>query len=86
MKNFIFIGLWPGSARSSCCSSSSRIEASLSTPIVIVIGLGALVIGVIPVIVFYRKGKAYYGRRPLELPEDLMTSQIAINSNDPRVG
>ena len=39
-----------------------------------------------PIIVFWRKGKSYYGRRPLELPEDLVTSQITINSNDPRVG
>jgi len=86
VKNFIFIALWPGlGAVFMLFIFFAGIEASLSTPIVIAIGIGALVIGVIPVIVFYRKGKAYYGRRPLELPEDLMTSQIAINTNDPRV-
>ena len=86
VKNFIFIALWPGlGAVFMLFIFGAGIWASLSTPIVIAIGIGALVIGVIPVIVFYRKGKAYYGRRPLELPEDLMTSQIAINTNDPRV-
>jgi len=86
VKNFIFIALWPGlGAVFMLFIFGAGIWASASTPIVIVIGIGALVIGFIPVIVFYRKGKAYYGRRPLELPEDLMTSQIAINTNDPRV-
>ena len=47
--------------------------------------MGALAIGFIPIIVFWRKARGYYGRRPLELPEDLVTSQIEINSNDPRV-
>jgi amino acid transporter len=84
VKNFIFIALWPGlGAIFMVWIFIAAIPAS--TPIVIAIGIGALVIGVIPIIVFWRKGKAYYGRRPLELPEDLMTSQIAINSNDPRV-
>src|SRR3954469_14156911 len=83
-KNFIFIALWPGlGAIFMVWIFIAAIPAS--TPIVIAIGIGALVIGVIPIIVFWRKGKAYYGRRPLELPEDLMTSQISIVSNDPRV-
>jgi len=84
VKNFIFIALWPGlGAIFMVWIFIAAIPAS--TPIVIAIGLGALVIGVFPIIVFWRKGKGYYGRRPLELPEDLMTSQIAINTNDPRV-
>ena len=84
VKNFIFIALWPGlGAIFMVWIFIAAIPAS--TPIVIAIGIGALVIGVIPIIVFWRKGKAYYGRRPLELPEDLVTSQVAIVSNDPRV-
>lgn len=84
VKNFIFIALWPGLG--GLFMVWIFIQASIaSTPIVIAIGLGALVIGFIPVIIFWRKGKAYYGRRPLELPEELVTSQIAIVSNDPRV-
>ena len=84
MKNFIFIALWPGlGAIFMVWIFIAAIPSS--TPVVIAIGIGALVIGVIPVIVFWRKGKAYYGRRPLELPEELVTSQISIVSNDPRV-
>jgi len=84
VKNFIFIALWPGLG--AIFMVVIFIAAIPSSPlIVILIGLGALVIGVVPVIVFWRKGKAYYGRRPLELPEELVTSQISIVSNDPRV-
>jgi hypothetical protein len=39
--------------------------------VVILIGLGALVIGVIPLVVFYRQAKEYYTRKPLELPDEL---------------
>ena len=84
VKNFIFIALWPGlGAIFMVWIFIAAIPAS--TPIVIAIGIGALVLGVIPIIVFWRKGKAYYGRRPLELPEELVTSQIKIVSSDPRV-
>jgi len=84
VKNFIFIALWPGlGAIFMVWIFIAAIPAS--TPIVIAIGLGALVIGIIPIIVFWRKGKAYYGRRPLELPDELVTSQIKIVSSDPRV-
>jgi len=84
VKNFIFIALWPGlGAIFMVWIFIAGITNS--TAIVIAIGIGALVIGVIPIIVFWRKGKAYYGRRPLELPEELVTSQIKIVSSDPRV-
>jgi hypothetical protein len=83
-KNFIFIGLWP--ALGALFMVFIFVEAIFtSDPIVIEIGFGALVIGVIPLAIFYRKARGYYGRRPLELPDDLITSQIDINSNDPRV-
>ncbi|MEP6842663.1 MAG: APC family permease [Pseudolysinimonas sp.] len=84
VKNFIFIALWPGIG-AIFMVSIFILAIPASTPIVIAIGIGALVIGIVPVIVFYRKGQKYYGRRPLELPEDLVTSQIAITSNDPHV-
>jgi amino acid transporter len=84
VKNFIFIALWPGLGAIFMVFIFIAAIPN-STGIVIAIGIGALVIGVIPIIVFWRKGKAYYGRRPLELPEELVTSQININSNDPRV-
>jgi amino acid transporter len=84
VKNFIFIALWPGLG--AVFMVFIFIEAiQYSDPIVIWIGFGALAIGIIPLIMFYRKGRAYYGRRPLELPDDLITSQINVNSNDPKV-
>jgi amino acid transporter len=84
VKNFIFIALWPGIG--ALFMGWIFVEAiPSSTPIVIYIGIGALVVGIIPILIFWRKGKAYYGRRPLELPDELVTSQVAINSNDPHV-
>jgi amino acid transporter len=84
VRNFIFIALWPGLG---AIFMVFVFVAGIpnSTPTVILIGVGALVIGFIPILIFWRKGKAYYGRRPLELPEELVTSQIPINSDDPRV-
>jgi amino acid transporter len=84
VKNFIFIALWPGLG--AVFMVFIFIEAiQYSTVIVIIVGFGALAIGVIPLIIFFRKGRAYYGRRPLELPDELITSQIDVSSNDPRV-
>ena len=84
VKNFIFIALWPGiGAIFMVWIFIAAIPTS--TPTVIAIGIGALVIGFVPVLIFWRKGRAYYGRRPLELPDELVTSQIEINSNDPHV-
>ena len=85
VRNFIFIALWPGIGAIFMVFIFIAAIPN-SAPIVIAIGIGALVIGIIPIIIFWRKGKAYYGRRPLELPEDLVTSQIEINSNNPKVG
>jgi amino acid transporter len=82
-KNFIFIALWPSlGAVFMVWIFIAAIPAS--TPIVIAIGIGALVLGIIPVIVFWRKGHAYYGRRPLELPDEL-TSEIPTITDDPHV-
>jgi len=84
VRNFIFICLWPGIG---AIFMVFVFIAGIpnSTPIVIAIGVGALAIGFIPIIIFWRKARGYYGRRPLELPEDLVTSQIEINSTDPHV-
>ena len=40
-------------------------------PIVIVIGIATLALGIVPIIVYWKKGAAYFTRRPLELPEEL---------------
>jgi amino acid transporter len=86
VKNFIFIALWPGlGALFMVFLFVEAIPADSGDPLVIWIGFGALAIGFIPIALFWRKGRRYYGRRPLELPDELVTSQIDISQNDPRV-
>ncbi|HEY2642296.1 MAG TPA: APC family permease, partial [Galbitalea sp.] len=86
VKNFIFIALWPGlGALFMVFLFVEAIPADSGDPLVIWIGFGALAIGFIPIALFWRKGRRYYGRRPLELPDELVTSQIDISANDPRV-
>jgi len=69
-KNFIFIGLWPALGAIFMVwifvVSIPRLDA-----VVIWIGLGALALGVVPIVLFWRKGKAYFSRRPMELPDEL---------------
>ncbi|MEO6943291.1 MAG: APC family permease [Lacisediminihabitans sp.] len=77
-KNFIFIGLWPALG---AIFMVWIFFVSIPTlgPLVDIIGVGALVIGVVPLVMFWKKGSAYYQRRPLELPEEL-------DSDAPRTG
>lgn len=70
VKNFIFIGLWPAVGALFMVWIFFVSIPSLDT-IVIIIGLGTLALGIIPVIIFWRKGAAYFRRRPLELPSEL---------------
>jgi amino acid transporter len=69
-KNFIFIGLWPALGAIFMvwifAVSIPRLDA-----VVIWIGLGALALGVVPIVLFWRKGKVYFSRRPMELPDEL---------------
>lgn len=73
VKNFIFIGLWPGLGALFMVWIFFVSIPSLET-IVIIIGLGSLALGIVPIIVFWRKGAAYFSRRPLELPDELDAS------------
>ncbi|GAA3866637.1 APC family permease [Leifsonia kafniensis] len=70
VKNFIFIGLWPALGALFMVWIFFVSIPSLDT-IVIVIGLGALALGIVPMIIYWRKGAAYFRRRPLELPVEL---------------
>ncbi|MGO4103270.1 APC family permease [Leifsonia sp. YAF41] len=70
VKNFIFIGLWPALGALFMVWIFFVSIPSLDT-IVIVIGLGALALGIVPMIIYWRKGAAYFRRRPLELPSEL---------------
>jgi Amino acid transporters len=70
VKNFIFIGLWPALG---AIFMVWIFVVSIPTlePIVDVIGIGTLALGIIPMVIYWQKGKAYFSRRPLELPDDL---------------
>ncbi|WP_308116538.1 hypothetical protein [Leifsonia poae] len=70
VKNFIFIGLWPALGALFMVWIFVVSIPSLDT-IVVVIGIGALALGIVPMILFWKKGKAYFSRRPLELPDEL---------------
>jgi amino acid transporter len=86
VKNFIFIAVFPGvGALFMAFLFVEAIPSDAATPLVLWIGFGALVVGFLPIIIFWRKGRKYYGRRPLELPDQLITSQIDISKNDSRV-
>jgi amino acid transporter len=69
-KNFILIGLWPASG---AVFMGWAFFASIPSndPVVNWLGLGLIVLGIVPLALFYRKAKVYYSRRPLELPAEL---------------
>jgi amino acid transporter len=70
VKNFIFIGLWPGIGAIFMIVIFGFSIPSLD-PVVIAIGLGTLALGIVPIIIYWNKGAAYFKRRPLELPDEL---------------
>ena len=69
VKNFFLIGLWPaiGAVFMIFIFFSSIPN---NDPIVNILGVGLIVLGLVPMLVFYRKARAYYTRRPLDVPED----------------
>ncbi|HEV7812468.1 MAG TPA: APC family permease [Leifsonia sp.] len=70
LKNFVFIGLWPGLGAGFMVWIFFVSLPSLE-PVVIGIGIGALALGIVPLVLFWKKGAAYFKRRPLELPDEL---------------
>jgi amino acid transporter len=70
LKNFFFIGLWPGLGAAFMVWIFFVSLPSLE-PVVIGIGIGALALGIVPLVLFWKKGAAYFKRRPLELPDEL---------------
>ena len=70
VKNFIFIGLWPAVGALFMVWIFAESIPTLSAA-VLAIGLGALALGIIPLVAFWRKGQAYFTRRPLELPDQI---------------
>jgi amino acid transporter len=74
VKNFVFIGLWPAvGAVFMGVMFVLGIKQNFDDGAIVVnvLGLGLIVVGVIPILLFYRKAREYYSRRPFELPADL---------------
>lgn len=70
VKNFLLIGLWPFAG--AVFMLYIFVMAIPNNELAVnILGLGLIVVGVIPLALFYRKAKeTYFTRRPLEVPED----------------
>ena len=74
VKNFVFIGLWPAvGAVFMGVMFVLGIKQNFDDGAIVVnvLGLGLIVVGIVPILLFYRKAREYYSRRPFELPADL---------------
>ncbi|WP_285115199.1 APC family permease [Leifsonia sp. fls2-241-R2A-40a] len=87
VKNFILIGLWPavGAIFMGVIFVVGIVQNFQGDAIVVnVLGLGLILVGIVPIVLFYRKARGYYTRRPLELPEELDAAAPAnIDDRDP---
>lgn len=84
VASFFFIGLWPAvGAVFMGWMFVEYIQPNLGTPIVIYLGIGGIVIGIIPMLIWWRKAPRYYSRRPLETEEEITpaTTPITINAH-----
>ena len=84
VKNFIFIGLWPAFGALFMVWIFFVSIPTLSVT-VLAIGLGALALGIVPIIVFWKKGAGYFKRRPLELPDELTGATPVVTAERPVV-
>ncbi|MEO8908264.1 MAG: APC family permease [Microbacteriaceae bacterium] len=85
VKNFIFIGLWPaiGAIFMIWIFIVSIPTLGLTVDL---IGLGTLALGIIPLIVFWKKGRGYFkDRRPLSLPDELTGAVTVVHPDDSSV-
>ncbi|MGN7800481.1 APC family permease [Leifsonia sp. 22587] len=87
VKNFILIGLWPavGAVFMGVIFVLGIVQNFQDDAVIVnVLGLGLIVVGIVPIALFYRKASGYYKRRPLELPEELDAAAPAnIDDRDP---
>jgi amino acid transporter len=81
VKNFIFIGLWPAIGALFMVWIFFVSIPNLPT-IVLIIGIGTLALGIVPILIFWRKGASYFKRRPLELPDELTGRIPTISAKD----
>ncbi|MFF9564819.1 APC family permease [Leifsonia sp. NPDC014704] len=87
VKNFLLIGLWPaaGAVFMGVMFVMGIVQNFQDDAIVVnILGLGLIVLGVVPIVLFYRKARGYYTRRPLELPDELDAAAPAnVDDRDP---
>lgn len=69
--NAVFIGLWPGVGALFMAWVFTQVLPTLNTETK-VIGLGALAIGIIPLVWFWKQGSSYYRTERLEVSLDTM--------------
>lgn len=77
VKNFLLMGLWPASG-AVFMGWAFFVSIPGNDPLVNWLGLGLIVLGVVPLLLFYRKAKVYYSRRPLEVPPELDSKAPAV--------
>lgn len=70
VKNFLLIGLWPA-AGALFMGWAFFVSIPSNDPIVNILGIGLILLGIVPLLIFYRTAKVYYSRRPLEVPPEL---------------
>ncbi|WP_210415975.1 APC family permease [Humibacter ginsenosidimutans] len=93
VKNFLFIGLWPAigavfMAVVFVVSIPSQFESNPKDPgtawLIIIIGIGTIAIGLVPMAIYWRKGHKYFSRRPLETGEEIPAATVNVSVIDPR--
>ncbi|GAB3611481.1 APC family permease [Humibacter ginsengiterrae] len=84
VKNFIFIGLWPavGAVFMVCIFFLSIPGAD---PLVLIIGIGTIALGLVPMAIFWKKGRKYFSRRPLETGDEITPATVNIALPDPKI-
>ncbi|MGN6125052.1 MAG: APC family permease [Humibacter sp.] len=83
VRNFIFIGLWPAIG-----AVFMTLVFIFSIPgqdaLVLIIGIGTIAIGLVPMAIYWRKGSKYFDRRPLETGDEIPPATVNVSVIDPR--
>ncbi|GAB3798709.1 APC family permease [Humibacter antri] len=83
VKNFIFIGLWPA-VGALFMVWIFFVSIPGQAPLVLIIGIGTIALGLVPMAIFWKKGKKYFSRRPLETGDEITPATVGVSVLDPR--
>jgi amino acid transporter len=92
VKNFIFIGLWPAigalfMAAIFILSIPNQFESYPKDPgtawLILIIGIGTIAIGLVPMALYWKKGKKYFTRVPLETGDEITPATVNVALDDP---